>query len=156
MNRRKMIIGGVAVFLLGAAVGGYAGYAWIWKPTKYVHGLMARAYASQYATMQFHEANYNEAKTALERYIKLLDEMSKVQDYWLDSNELYVDRGLAYGQLASLSEKANRIDEADIYWSKAEQNMKSAGWEDVSRKNIAKRINKLEAIWKGSADDQNK
>ncbi len=150
MSRMRFFVCGVIIFLLGLGMGAYAGYQWIGKPSRAIDGLVARAYASQLSILQYHEANYDAAKTSLEKYLALLAEPGIANGLLFDSKESSVEHGLALGRLALLNEKANKPDVAGVYWAKSAENFRLAGWKDVSKEHLESTINRFDDLWDAS------
>ena len=62
----------------------------------------------------------------------------------LDEKGLAIDKMLTYGRLAVRAERANRPDEATIYWQRAEQNAEVLNWEAPTRARIRETVARVD------------
>jgi hypothetical protein len=131
--------------VVGAALGCYVGYEFLGKPRQFYNALGPQFMASQYAYLQYREAGYPEAKSAMEAYVLLLDRPDYPEHLWLDARGRSSDKGLALARLALLEERAAKPEEASRRWAQAEQAMKSAGWKDSSQAHIRSIVMRLDA-----------
>ena len=106
---------------------------------------------SQYAFTQYREADYDEAKAALEQFAAYLEALKPASSSWqpgeawlLDEKDLAFDKMLTYGRLGVRAERANRPDEATIYWQRAEQNAQVLDWEAPTHARIRETVARVD------------
>ena len=107
---------------------------------------------SEYAFTQYREAGYDEAKAALEEFAAYLEALKPASAEWqpgeapfLDEKGLAFDKMLTYGRLGVRADRANRPDDATIYWQRAEQNAQVLGWEAPTRARIRETVARVDA-----------
>jgi hypothetical protein len=100
---------------------------------------------------QYREANYDEAKAALEQFAAYLESQKPASREWQpgeaplsDEKGLAFDRMLTYGRLALRAERANRLDEATNYWQRAEGHARALKWEQPTRDRIRAALTRLD------------
>lgn len=91
---------------------------------------------SQYAELQYREAGYEDARLALEAYIKLLETPAQSKNLLADSRVRRIESLRSWGHLALLHERNGREDLADTAWRIAESLAKESGWREPSRQRI--------------------
>jgi hypothetical protein len=102
----------------------------------------------RYAEMQFRSASYDEAKRALEHYLKLLDSVKPMNGQgpqpcasWLASDSsLDFDRAATYARLAVAAGRAQRPDEEAAYWTHAIEYASKLHWKDSSPEAIRHKL----------------
>jgi hypothetical protein len=113
---------------------------------------MDSARRSQYAFTQYREANYEDAKSALEQFAAYLESQKPASREWQpgeaplsDEKSLAFDRMLTFGRLAVRAERANRPDDAVDYWQRAERRAQALKWEQPTRDRIRATVMRLDA-----------
>ena len=113
---------------------------------------LEHAQRSDYAMAQYREAGYEEARAALEQFAAYLESLQlgstagqPVRAPFLDADGLAFDRMLTYGRLALRAERANRPDDANGYWQKAEEHAIALNWEEPTSDRIRDTVTRLDA-----------
>lgn len=149
MNYKNVIVKIVVlllVFGLGAVVGGYFGFKKVGEPMQSLNTLLTVATNSQYACLQYQNAQYSEAKKALLDYLSLLKELNDkglVKDRY-DQRMYNVESGLTYARLALLEEKAGNITEKQKAMEDASKRFQLAGWKDYSESKIREVLKRID------------
>ena len=145
MYKRILLLSGIA--LLAFAGGVFVGYKFLLLPRLWIGAVGEDFIVSQYATMQYREASYGDAKKALEAYIAYLENKrpsSKSwhpgESPWLDERGLRVDKTLTWSRLALLHERNNNPSAAAVAWEHAEGLAKEGTWRDPSRNHLRELI----------------
>jgi hypothetical protein len=151
-SRALLVVGSILMLLAGASIG-----TWITSSIQIqqMNGWMLAAIdsarRSQYAFSQYREANYDEAKAALEQFAAYLESQKPASREWQpgeapfsDEKGLAFDRMLTYGRLAVRAERANRSDEATNYWQRAERHAQALNWENPARDRIRAAVIRLD------------
>ncbi len=106
---------------------------------------------AQYAFTQYREAEYDEARIALEQFAAYLEHLKPAAGEWQpgdaplsDERGLAFDRMLTYGRLAIRAERANRSDEALNDWQRAEHHAEVLRWEEPTRDRIRATVTRLD------------
>jgi hypothetical protein len=143
-SRALLIASGVLVFLAGSSVGMWiTSTVQIQQMSGWMLAALESSRRSQYAFTQYREADYAEAKNALEQLAAYLEGLKPASREWqpgeavlVDERGLAFDRMLTYGRLAIRAERAGRPDEATVYWQRAEGYARALNWEEPTRDRI--------------------
>jgi hypothetical protein len=135
MPKSKLAVAGLLLvgFISGAVAGGYVVYRFS-RNLNSIATLGAIAHYAEYATVQYQNASYGEAKEALLKFVELMDQ-SRSTDTFVGKS-YYLDTGLTYGRLALLEERRGNTTAAQEYFRKAEGRLQSAGWKDFSEAEV--------------------
>lgn len=119
-------------------------------------------YLSQYAWTQYRNAEYGDARAALEAYLNYLNSMQPGSSDWqpgehplLDERLLAVEKVLTVGRLAVLEERRGATAEAAARWTEAERHARGARWRDATSENVKQFVRRVDAIGnreRGEAD----
>jgi hypothetical protein len=151
-SRALLVVGSILMLLVGAFVGMWiTSTVQIQQMSGWMVAAIDSARRSQYAFAQYREANYEEAKSALEQFAAYLESQKPASREWQpgeaplsDEKALAFDRMLTYARLALRAERANRADEATNYWQRAEQHAEELKWEQPRRDRIRSTITRLD------------
>jgi hypothetical protein len=151
-SRALLVVGNILMLLVGAFIGMWiTASAQIQQMSGWMVAVMDSARRSQYAFAQYREANYEEAKSALEEFAAYLDGQKPASREWQpgeapfgDEKSLGFDRMLTYGRLALRAERANRPDDAADYWRRAELHAQALKWEQPGRDRIRATVMRLD------------
>lgn len=151
-SRALLIVGSILMLLAGAFIGMWiTSSVQIQQMSGWMVAAMDSARGSQYAFTQYREANYEEAKSALEELAAYLEGQKPASREWQsgeaplsDEKGLAFDRMLTYGRLAVRAERANRPDEAMNYWQRAERHAQLLKWEQPTRDQIRATVSRLD------------
>jgi hypothetical protein len=143
----------VLMLLVGAFVGMWiTSSVQIQQMSGWMVAAMDSARRSQYAFTQYREADYEQAKDALEQFAAYLESLKPASDEWqpgeaplTDENGLAFDKMLTYGRLAVRAERAGRSEEATNYWQQAERYAEQLKWEQPTRDRIRGTIARLDS-----------
>jgi len=157
-SRALAVVTGILMLLAGVFIG-----MWIMSTVQvqqmsgWMVAVMESARRSQYAFVQYREANYEEAKPALEQFAAYLEGQKPASGEWQpgeaplnDEKGLAFDRMLTYGRLALRAERANRPDEATNYWQRAEHYAQALRWEQPTRERIRSTVTRLDTEQPGT------
>lgn len=135
MPRSKLAVAGLVLvgFISGAVAGGYAVFRFS-KNLSSISKLVAVSYYAEYASVQYQNASYSEAKEALLKYVELVDQ-SRSSDTFVEKS-YYLETGLAYGRLGLLEERRGNRKAAQEYFREAQGRLQSAGWKDFSEAKV--------------------
>ena len=138
MFKRTILVSAVALVAFSAGV--YVGYRWLLEPQLHMQAIGESFLAEQYATMQFREAPYAEARAALAQYLEYLNAATPVSDSWkpgdspwLDARGLRIQKTLAWSRLAVLHERHGSQAAAEEAWRQVEALAKQGKYRDPSR-----------------------
>ena len=126
----------VLVFVLGMAVGGYIGFKNASVPFIFMNQMFRLGFATEYASLQYSNAGYAEAKEALLKLINLFEELKNEGWYDKQKCKYYVDTGLTYARLSLLEEKNGNISVKETFMRQAIDRLQRAGWRDYSEQRI--------------------
>jgi hypothetical protein len=151
-SRALLVVGSILMLLAGAFIGMWIeSSVQIQQMSGWMVAAMDNARRSQYAFAQYREANYEEAKSALEQFAAYLENQKAASREWQpgeaplsDEKGLTFDRMLAYGRLAVRAERANRPDDAVDYWQRAERHAEALSWEQPTRERIRATVTRLD------------
>jgi len=145
MYKRIPLLCGVA--LVAFAGGVFVGHKFLLLPRLWMGAVGEYFIVSQYATTQYREASYRDAKQALEEYIAYLDNTRPTskswhpgESPWLDERGLRFDKTLAWSRLAVLHERNNNPSAPAVAWGHAETLAKQGTWRDPSRNHLRELI----------------
>jgi len=130
----------VLVFALGSAVGGYIGFKYAAVPFIHMNDMFRLGFATEYASLQYSNAGYSEAKEALLKLITVFEHLNK--DGWYDNEKhiarkkYYIDTGVTYARLSLLEEKNGNIVGREKFMHQAMDRLQRAGWKDYSEQKI--------------------
>lgn len=153
MRRVALVALGLA---LGLSIGGYAGYQ-VGRAERWARESGASMafgfYLGQYAWTQYRNAEYAEARAALERYLDWLNSVQPTSDAWqpgeypvLDERLLAVEKVLTVGRLAMLEERRGATAQATARWNEAERHARGARWRDATSGHVKRFIRRADAI----------
>ncbi|MGK2857691.1 MAG: hypothetical protein ACSLFQ_10845 [Thermoanaerobaculia bacterium] len=100
---------------------------------------------AQYADLQYREAGYEDARLALEAYIKLLETPEQSANLLANTRVRRIEALRTWSQLALLHERNGRADLADSAWQRAESLARESGWREPSRQRIRFQLENQEA-----------
>jgi hypothetical protein len=151
-SRALLTLGSILMLLAGAFAGMWiTSTVQIQQMSGWMVAAIDSARRSQFAFAQYREANYEEAKSALEQFAAYLENQKPASREWQpgeaplsDEQGLSFDRMLTYGRLALRAERANRPDEATNYWQRAEQHAQTLKWEQPTRDRIRSTVTRLD------------
>jgi len=151
-SRALLIVWSFLILLAGAFVGMWiTSSVQIQQMSGWTVAAMDSARRSLYAFTQYREADYDEAKAALEQFAGYLESLKPASQEWqpgeaplTDEKGLAFDRMLTYGRLALRAERANRPDEAMNYWQRAERHAQALKWEQPTRDRIRGTVIRLD------------
>ena len=139
----------IAVFAIGLLVGRQITYRkFAAYPLNSMRTLSMVSIQGEIARTQYLNANHKEAKAALLNYINFLDDlklrgMVEKEEYF-NSGSYYVLRGLSYGRLALLEERAGNTAEAKMNMQEAIKVFQMVGWKDSSEAVIRHALDQLD------------
>jgi hypothetical protein len=156
-SRALLVVWSALLVLAGAFIGMWiTSSVQIQQMSGWTLAAMDGARRSQYAFTQYREADYDEAKAALEQFAAYLESLKPASREWqpgeaplTDEKGLAFDRMLTYGRLALRAERANRPDEAIDYWQRAEGHAQMLKWEQPSRDRIRDTLARLDTEHSG-------
>jgi hypothetical protein len=151
-SRALVIASGVLGLLGGAFLGTWiTATVDIQQASGWTLSVIDSARRSEYALAQYREAEYDEAKAALEQFAVYLEGLRPADSDWQPGEApfsgergLAFDRLLTYGRLALRAERANRTDEASDYWQRAEGHAQVLKWEKPTRDRIRITVTRLD------------
>jgi hypothetical protein len=157
-SRALAIVGGTLMLLAGAFIGMWLTTSvQIQQMSGWMAAVMDNARRSEYAFAQYREADYQEARPALEQFAAYLEGQKPASGEWQpgeapmsDEKGLAFDRMLTYGRLALRAERANRPDDAMNYWRRAEHHAHVLHWERPTRDRIRSTVTRLDAVRPGT------
>jgi hypothetical protein len=158
-GRLLLVAWSVLMFLVGSFVGGWlTASTQIQQMSGWMVAAVDGARRSQYAFTQYREADYEEAKAALEHFAAYLESLKPSSKEWqpgeaplADEKALAFDRMLTYGRLATRAEQANRPAEAVNYWTRAEGYAHELKWEQPTRERVRETLARLDSERPGSS-----
>ena len=140
-SSRRTILEGTALFVLGAIAG--------WTAASKVSSArasisrMGEAHAfAEIAVVQYDNADRDAGLPALDTYLGYLE---RQPSSWPDPRIHAADKALTLARLALLHERLQKMAEADQLWSRAEQQAKTADWQDPSRKRIRDVVEQIDS-----------
>jgi hypothetical protein len=156
-SRALLVVWSMLLLLAGAFIGMWiTSSVQIQQMSGWMVAAMDGARRSQYAFSQYREADYDEAKTALEQFAAYLEQLKPASREWQpgeaplsDEKGLAFDRMLTYGRLALRAERANRPGEAMSYWQGAERHAQALKWEQPTRDRIRVTVTRLDTAQPG-------
>ena len=138
---RKLLL--PSVFLIGLAIGVWAGYRFLAVPRLWLGAVGDSYLRQQYASLQGREAEYPEARAALEQYLQYLNAAKPVSDSWrpgenpwLDARGIQLEKTLTWANLAILHERNGNGSAADTAWQNAGRLAMEGKWKDPSRNHL--------------------
>jgi hypothetical protein len=151
-SRALLVVSSILLLLAGASIGMWiTSSVQIEQMSGWMVAAMDGARRSQYAFAQYREADYDQAKTALEQFAAYLENLKPASREWQpgeaplsDESSLAFDKMLTYGRLALRAERANRPDEATSYWQGAERQAQALKWEQPTRDRIRATVTRLD------------
>ena len=151
-SRALLVVGSILMLLTGAFIGMWiTASVQVQQMSGWTAAVMDSARRSQYALAQYREANYEEAKPALEQFAAYLEGQKPASGEWQpgeaplnDEKGLAFDRMLTYGRLALRADRAKRPDEATNYWQRAEHYAQALRWEQPTRERIRSTVTRLD------------
>lgn len=158
-SRALLIVSSILMLLAGAFIGTWiTSSVQIQQMSEWMVAAMDSARRSQYAFTQYREADYDEAKAALEQFAAYLESLKPASREWQpgeaplsDEKGLAFDRMLTYGRLALRAEQANHPDDALKYWQRAERHTQALNWEQPTRDRIRSTITRLDTEQPGTS-----
>ena len=163
----KRIVLYAAIFLLGfgAGIAGtyFVGYRLFLRSYLWMAAVGESFMANQYAYVQYKEASYAEAVSAMEAYLAYFDRIkpsprsdwSPGQDPWLDARGIRFDKMLVWARLALLHERNNNIAASNHAWAQAEALATEIKWKDPSRDRLRFVIERTDRQWhEGSGENK--
>jgi len=147
LSKTKLWIIVTSALLLGALLGGVGGsyfgfYAW--RSFNNFQQMLTAAHYSEFASIQYRSASYDEAKAALHEYIEFWEQLRSKESGSVRNHIYYMDTCFAYTRLGLLEEKHANKKQAEIYFGKSQQRCKEAGWIDYSAKTIRQVVTALD------------
>ena len=152
-SRAFAVVTGILMLLAGVFIG-----MWIMSTVQvqqmsgWMVAVMETARQIPYAFVQYREANYEEAKAALDQFAAYLEGLKPASGQWQpgeaplsDEKGLAFDRMLTYARLALRAERANRPDEALGYWRRAEHHAQALHWEQPTAERIRATVTRLDS-----------
>ena len=158
-SRALLVAGSTLLFLAGAFIGMWiTSTVQIQQMSGWMLAAMDTARRSEYAFTQYREANYDEAKSALEQFAAHLESLKPASREWQpgeaplsDEKSLALDKVLTFGRLAVRAERANRPDAAVDYWQRAERHAQALKWEQPTRDRIRATVLRMDAQQPGTS-----
>jgi hypothetical protein len=158
-SRALLVVWSILLLLAGAFIGTLiTSSVQIQQMSGRMVAAMDDARRSQYAFTQYREANYDEARTALEQFAAYLERLKPASREWQlgeaplsDEKSLAFDRMLTYGRLALRAERAGRPGEAMNYWQRAEYHAHALNWEPPTRDRIRSTVTRLDTGQPGTS-----
>lgn len=158
-SRALLVVSSVLLLLAGGVIGTWiSSTVQIQQMSGWMVAAIESAQRSQFAFAQYREANYAQAKSALEHYAAYLEKQRPASREWQpgeaplsDESGLAFERMLTYGRLAVRAERANRPEEALNYWQRAERHAEALQWEDPTRDRIRATVTRLDTEQPGTS-----
>ena len=154
MPKSNLAVAGLALtgFIVGAVAGGYI----VFRFSMNINSnstLAAISYYAEYASVQYQNASYSEAKEALLKFVDLMDQ-SRSNNTFVEES-YYFDTGVAYGRLALVEERKGNNKAAQEYFREAQSRFQSAGWRDFSETKVRDFLLNLDERrrWSSKAND---
>ncbi len=150
----KRVLLALALVAAGFAAGTFFGYRILVKPYVWLGSIGRSFTVNQYALMQAREAEYPDAKEALEAYIRYLNQSKPVSDPclagespWFDARGLRFDKTLAWVRLAVLHEKYGKTEAAEVAWREADALAAQGSWKDRSHEHFRDLVAKIDRTY---------
>jgi len=132
-------------FVLGLAVGAYFVYDHYTQVQPAFVAMFSEHMVGQYAYLQYQQASYPDAQTALECYLKLLLDPTPSPNPLSDARTRRVDAVLTLGRLALLHERNGHAELAAASWTRAEALARQGTWKDPSREHLRSLLQRMDA-----------
>ena len=150
----KRLAIGALLIAIGFAAGVYATRWWL-RAHLWLGAVGQSFTVSQYASLQYREASYADAKQALEAYLDYLSKLRPSSDEWkpgedpfMNARAIRVEQTLTWSRLALLHERNANPAAAETAWKQAESLAPAVFHRDPSRNNLRRILERTDGTQK--------
>ncbi len=151
MPRPRALALGLGLLIAGLLIGLWLGWRSAMRTRGWLDAVSRGHVLAEIAYGQYEEAGYEQAREGLEAYLAYLEGLLPRGEKWdpgesplVGDSGIALDKALTLARLALLEEREHGDGAGDDLWAHAEGQAALAGWQDTSRENIRRFVERLD------------